>query len=103
MISLVKLLSGVLRPTLVCSIRVSAMLLASIAIAEPPDSSPQPAQATCSFDDGKQMYVRYHPDSEKNLPSGKVWAPGGQPMVLFTDTHSNSGTQKFPQALTACT
>jgi hypothetical protein len=42
--------------------------------------------ASCSFQDGKQITVRYTNETStgRDLPSGKVWTPGGQPMLLFT-------------------
>jgi hypothetical protein len=42
--------------------------------------------ASCSFHDGKQITVRYSNETStgRDLPSGKVWTPGGQPMLLFT-------------------
>jgi len=35
--------------------------------------------ASCSFQDGKQMTVRYTNESYtgRDLPSGKIWTPGG--------------------------
>jgi Protein of unknown function (DUF2911) len=96
MIALAELFYKILGRTLVCSMAASAMFLAPNASAQPVDSAGQPAQATCTFDDGSQMYVRYHPDSEKNLPSGRVWAPGGQPMLLFTDTTLELGNSEIP-------
>jgi hypothetical protein len=41
--------------------------------------------ASCSFQDGKQITVRYtNETSGRDIPSGKVWTPGGEPMWLFT-------------------
>ena len=69
-----------------------------MALARQSDSKGQTAQAACTFDDGMQMSVRYlrAPESEKNLHSKKVWAPGGQPMVLFTDTPLEVGNSQIP-------
>jgi len=62
-------------------------LLFSPAIAQEPDSDSQ-STATCSFENGQEMSIRYKaiPWSKNNgdLPSGKVWTPGGSPMFLFT-------------------
>ena len=48
----------------------------------------QPADtvtATCSFSDGNQISLRYNKVSEKEkISDGKVWAPGGSAMLLFT-------------------
>ena len=49
--------------------------------------------ATCNFDQDKQLVVEYQKvgiNLKKPLPSqvpfGKVWAPGGRPMTLFTNS-----------------
>lgn len=54
--------------------------------------------ASCSFQDGKQMTVRYVNESYtgRDLPSGKVWTPGGQPMLLFTQTSLTAGKTDIP-------
>jgi len=48
----------------------------------------QPADtltATCSYSDGNQISLRYNKVSEKEkISDGKVWAPGGSAMLLFT-------------------
>ena len=95
MISYMKISAKRLGCTLACCMVVGVLFLASSAMAEPKDSS-QPTQAACTFDDGKQMYVRYHPDAEKNLPFDKVWAPGGQAMLLFTETPLVAGDSDIP-------
>ena len=45
--------------------------------------------SVCTFDDGKQVSARYKPVAAGRgvgAPTGKVWAPGGLAMTLFTDT-----------------
>jgi Protein of unknown function (DUF2911) len=50
--------------------------------------------ATCNFDADKQLAAEYQrvsvnpkkPLFGREIPSGKVWAPGGKPMTLFTNT-----------------
>ncbi len=52
------------------------------------------ATATCNFDADKQLAAEYQrisvnpkkPLFGREIPSGKVWAPGGKPMTLFTNT-----------------
>src|SRR5271166_3301892 len=52
------------------------------------------ATATCNFDTDKQLAAEYQrisvnprkPLFGRDIPSGKVWAPGGRPMTLFTNT-----------------
>ena len=61
--------------------------------------APGMSTATCSFDDGRQVSVRY--ESEKNgdkkeLPRGKVWMPGGQPMWLFAQAELSVGSSQIP-------
>jgi len=55
--------------------------------------------ASCSFQDGNQISVRY--DSEANrakrtLPVGRLWMPGGQPMWLFTQAALSVETSEIP-------
>lgn len=40
--------------------------------------------AVCTFGDGKEFSIRYSPAAEKELPEGKVWTPGGEPIYLFS-------------------
>ena len=43
--------------------------------------------AVCTFDDGKQVSSRYKPAATRGeVPAGKVWAPGGVAMTMFTET-----------------
>jgi len=49
--------------------------------------------ATCNFDQDKQVVVEYQKVEinvkkplSSQVPFGKVWAPGGKPMTLFTNT-----------------
>jgi hypothetical protein len=52
------------------------------------------ANTTCNFDPNKQIAVDYEefqlPAGKKepgaSVPYGKVWAPGGKPLTLFTNT-----------------
>jgi Protein of unknown function (DUF2911) len=54
--------------------------------------------ATCSFQDGKQLTVRYDDTiSGKNgPPQGQVWTPGGTPMFLFTQSALSIGNAQIP-------
>ena len=54
--------------------------------------------ASCSFQDGKQITVRYTNEAStgRDLPSGKVWTPGGQPMLLFTQAPLVAGNTDIP-------
>ena len=81
-----------------CAIAVTELFLTCAAIALPANGNPQLAQASCTFDDGKQISVRYNPapESGKSLPLGKVWAPGGSPMFLFTSATLLVGNSEIP-------
>jgi len=54
--------------------------------------------ASCTLDDGRQVYIRYNPVSAKNehLPNGRPWAPGGTPMTLFTEAPLTFGGSNIP-------
>lgn len=54
------------------------LLSATLALAQQ-----EPLTSPCDFDDGLEMSVQYHTgkDEPKN---GKVWTPGGAPIVLYT-------------------
>lgn len=62
-------------------------------------SSASPATAGCTFQDGKQISVRYDSvGSEHNqtLRAGKLWIPGGQPMWLFTQAQLSVSNSEIP-------
>jgi len=69
---------------------VVGLCLACVTLAQ---ESPSAANATCNFDDERQVVVQYQqvPVSLKKplsnqVPFGRPWAPGGKPMTLFTNT-----------------
>jgi Protein of unknown function (DUF2911) len=70
-------------------------LVAMAAAQNDPKSIPT---ASCSFQDGKQITVRYtnETSTSRDLPSGKVWTPGGQPMLLFTEAPLVAGNTDIP-------
>jgi Protein of unknown function (DUF2911) len=61
------------------------------------------ATATCNFDADKQLVAEYQNTSVnpkkpllgREIPSGKVWAPGGKPMTLLTNTPVEIGGQQL--------
>jgi|SRR5579863_660817 len=60
-------------------------------------SSGPTSTTTCNLDDGRQVYVRYNPVSAKEkIPNGKPWAPGGQPMTLFSEAQLLLGSSTIP-------
>ena len=74
--------------------------LASGALAQSKATS---ATATCNFDEEKQLMVEYQQNAinpkrplSSQVPSGKVWAPGGKPITLFTNTPVEIGSKMLP-------
>lgn len=59
----------------------------------------QNTSADCTFDDGKQLSIRYNDvDAKKSPPNGKTWSPGDKPMTLFTQTDLMLGDSTIPAA-----
>src|ERR1700761_706955 len=61
------------------------------------------ASATCNFDQEKQLVVQYEhvqvnlkKPLSTQVPFGKVWAPGGKSMTLFTNTPIQIGSRMLP-------
>ena len=75
-----------MRTLAICAVLLSQLTLPGIA----QQTSTQQNQATsCTFDDGSQMTIRYSdsPSRHEDEPhNGKLWTPGGVPMLLFTQT-----------------
>ena len=67
-------------------------------------SSDGDANTTCNFDSNNQLAVDYQrlqiPHGKKalgsSIPYGKVWAPGGKPLTLFTNTPISVGSTNIP-------
>jgi len=59
-------------------------MLATAGLAQ--NSKQADATTTCAFEDGAEISVRYIPveSNKEKIQNGRVWAPGGSPMVLFT-------------------
>lgn len=70
-------------------------LLAAVCSAQPPEPS---STASCTLDDGRQVYIRYNPVTAKNdkVANGKPWTPGGAPMTLFTEAALTFGGSTIP-------
>jgi Protein of unknown function (DUF2911) len=64
-----------------------AFLTCDHAAAQQGDNS-QSESAVCTFEDGKQMSIRYAavPAGHGDFSFGKVWTPGGSALTLFTET-----------------
>jgi Protein of unknown function (DUF2911) len=70
----------------VCILLLSPFIFAN-AGNPPGDPDQNSATAFCDFDDGQEVSIRYNSviASPRDEPrNGKVWAPGGSPMTLFT-------------------
>jgi Protein of unknown function (DUF2911) len=82
---------------------VSALLSGAVAgtsWGQQPSTDAGAQTATCSFQDGKQISVRYNNNEasagKEEVPAGKVWTPGGQPMLLFTQAELSTDKAKIP-------
>jgi len=71
-----------MRQRMICMLVVSCLALRLQARAQQAESQ----STSCNFEDGNQITVQYNTsDSSKDQPrNGKIWAPGGKPMVLYT-------------------
>ncbi len=88
---------------LICCFVLSASVFLATAAAVAQGKSPN-ATTTCNFDTTKQVAVEYKPISVNvkkqvlgsEIPYGKVWAPGGKPMTMFTNTPVTIGNRDVP-------
>lgn len=73
-------------------------LLVSVSFAQ--DQFAQSVVRSCTFDDGNEMSLRYSnaapAGKKRDLPNGKVWAPGDVPILLFTQTVVKAGNIELP-------
>jgi hypothetical protein len=79
---------------------LATLFLAPMAFAQGTNPT---GNATCTFDNDKQLVVEYQRVSLNlkkpiafQVPFGKPWAPGGKPMTLFTDTPVQVGARNLP-------
>jgi Protein of unknown function (DUF2911) len=72
-----------------------ALLVFAPAVAAQGSSAlPGTENAVCSFEDGRQVsvrYVRVAMNAKEQLRAGKIWTPGGSPLLLFTETKLSVG------------
>lgn len=54
--------------------------------------------ATCTFDDGKEISLRYNSVEAKKgeMENGKPFMPGGSPMLLFTQANMSAAGSAIP-------
>ena len=83
-----------------CFVFLAVLFLTGSALAQ---DTPSSTTVTCSFDADKQLAVEHQrisvnlkkPLFGHEIPSGKVWAPGGKPMTLFTNTPVEVGGKQL--------
>jgi Protein of unknown function (DUF2911) len=76
---------------------ISQSLLASASQAT---SGGKSASISCAFDDGKEIKIQYNSSSAKHgeeFREGKLWEPGGSPMILFTQTALTLANSLIPE------
>ena len=76
----------------------TALLYSLVGMAAAQNDAKNTPAASCSFQDGKQITVRYTNEisTGHDLPPGKAWTPGGQPMLLFTQAALVAGNTDIP-------
>jgi hypothetical protein len=70
-----------------------------VSMAQQTDKGQSLENSICTFEDGKQISARYNPIAvrrNEELPTGKVWSPGGSAITLFTDTDLTVGNTSIP-------
>jgi Protein of unknown function (DUF2911) len=69
---------------ILCAVLLYQGMLATAGLAQ--DTKQEAATTACTFEDETEISVRYSPveTNKEKIQNGKVWAPGGSPMVLFT-------------------
>jgi hypothetical protein len=80
-----------MRNFLACAALSACLLCGPLVFAE--DSA-----TDCSFQDGKQISIRYSevPSKKNAAKARQVWAPGDKPMTLFTQTSLMLGDKSIP-------
>jgi|SRR5450432_3873208 hypothetical protein len=69
-----------MRPLAVCLL---SLLLCPSPISAQQNTDSQTVTADCTFEDGKQITMQYTPGKREEPRNGKLWEPGGAPMILF--------------------
>ncbi len=81
-----------------CFVIVSGLAFSSVA--QQPPSADQSGSVFCTFEDGHQVKVQYNKLPEKRqeqFKDGRLWEPGGAPMVLFTEAALTLGNSVIPE------
>jgi Protein of unknown function (DUF2911) len=82
-----------------CLILFTVLTFATVAVGQSTAAGPGTEAAVCTFEDGKQLSVRYVPapaSKKQTLPLGKVWLPGGSPLTWFGETAVTAGNSAIP-------
>lgn len=76
----------------------SLSILTHVGAAQQTAADSLTGSAVCTFDDGKQLSTRYNPVAvgRNEATPGKVWAPGGAALTLFTDGAVTLGNTVVP-------
>src|ERR1700730_14461836 len=83
---------------------LSVQLMACHPTAAQQNSSSQTSSADCTFEDGRQISIQYHSGKAEEPRNGKLWEPGGSPMVLFAQAPLTLGSSSIaPGAYTVYT
>jgi hypothetical protein len=88
-----------MRTVLFCTILLSDLIFAAVAVAQQPALAAQSEVALCTYEDGKQITARYTPvpaGKSDGPPSGKVLMPGGSAMTFFTEADVILGNTTVP-------
>jgi Protein of unknown function (DUF2911) len=83
-----------------CFVLVALVFVTCAAFAQDTSSS---ATITCNFDSDRELAAEYQrikvnlkkPLFGHEIPSGKVWAPGGKPITLFANTPFEIGGRQL--------
>lgn len=82
----------------IISFLILLLMLQGTMYAETPSDGQEAQTTTCTFDDGKEVSVKYKAASIKNdkMQDGKPWTPGHAPMFLFTSAPLRVGEGDVP-------
>jgi hypothetical protein len=82
----------------ICFVLISQLTLLSAS--QQAFSAGQPAEVSCTFDDGKTIKVQYDNSPGKHADEfryKKLWEPGGSAMFLFSQTALTLGSSLIPE------
>jgi hypothetical protein len=72
-------------------------LIYGLALTSAAQQATPPSEVFCSFADGKTIKVQYvAPTKSGEFHEGRIWEPGGSPMILFTQAALKAGGTEIP-------